>query len=256
MIDARTFRLDGRLARVTGSSGGIGIALARALGEAGARIVLNGRDADKLARAAAELAAEGRDVHALAFDVTRRDAVDAAVAAIERDIGAIDILVSNAGITRRGPFHELPAEDWQQVQRTNVDALFHVGQAVARGMVGRGRGRIVNLCSVMSAFGRPGTAAYTTSKGAAKMLTKSMAVDLAPHGLTVNGLAPGYFRTDMTAPLAADERFDRWLVGHTPCGRWGELEDLGAAVVFLASDAARFVNGHVLVVDGGLTATL
>ena len=256
MIDARTFRLDGRLALVTGSSAGIGLALARGLGQAGARLVLNGRDTARLDRAAATLRGEGLEVHLRAFDATDAAAVQAAVAAIEAEVGPIEILVNNAGITRRAPFADIPAEDWRAVMATNVDGLFNVGQAVARRMIERGRGRIINICSIMSELGRPGTAAYTTSKGAAKMLTKAMAIDLAPHGINVNAIGPGYFKTELTAPLVADEKFSAWLTGRTPMRRWGDVEELAPAAVFLASDAARFVNGHVLYVDGGATATL
>ena len=256
MIEAQTFRLDGRLALVTGSSAGIGLALARALGQAGASLVLNGRDASKLAQTAALLAGEGLTVHAQAFDVTRRDEVDAAVEHIEREIGAIEVLVNNAGMQRRAPFHEFAAADWALLMRTNLDSLFHVGQSVARRMIERRRGRIVNICSVQSELGRPGIAPYAASKGAAKMLTKGMAIDLGPFGITVNGLGPGYFKTDLNAHLVADEAFSAWLINRTPSRRWGEVEELGPAVVFLASDASAFVNGHILYVDGGVTATL
>jgi gluconate 5-dehydrogenase len=250
------FRLDGRIALITGSSGGIGFALARALGQAGATLVLNGRDAGRLDAARAVLAAEGLTVHTQAFDVCDGAAAAAGVAAIENRVGAIAILVNNAGITRRGAFHELSADDWQAVQRTNVDSLFLVGQAVAQRMVPRGQGRIINICSVMSELGRPGTSAYTASKGAAKMLTKAMAIDLGPLGINVNGIGPGYFKTEMTAKLVADPAFSAWITGRTPSRRWGDVEDLGGAAVFLASDASRFVNGHILYVDGGVTASL
>jgi gluconate 5-dehydrogenase len=256
LIDASTFRLDGRIALVTGSSTGIGFALAQALGEAGATIVLNGRDAGRLTAAQERLKALGLAVHVRAFDVCDAVAAEGAVASIEAEVGAIDILVNNAGLTRRGPFHELSAADWQTVMRTNVDSVFVVGQAVAKRMVPRGRGRIINTCSVMSELGRPGTAAYTASKGALKMLTKGMAIDLGPHGINVNGIGPGYFKTELTAGLAADETFSGWLINRTPSRRWGELKDLAGAAVFLASDAADFVNGHILYVDGGVTASL
>jgi gluconate 5-dehydrogenase len=256
MITTQTFRLDGRLALVTGSSAGIGLALARGLAQAGAAIVLNGRDAAKLAQTSALLAAEGFTVHARAFDVTQRDAVDANVAAIEAEIGAIDILVNNAGIQRRAPFHEFAAADWAELMRTNLDSVFHVGQAVARHMVPRGRGRINNVCSVQSELGRPGIAPYTASKGAVKMLTKGMAIDLGPHGINVNGLGPGYFKTELNQKLVDDPAFSAWLINRTPSRRWGDVEDLAGAAVFLASDASRFVNGHILYVDGGVTATL
>jgi len=256
MINAQTFRLDGRLALVTGSSTGIGLALARGLAQAGAAVVLNGRNADRLAQAAALLSAEGLTVHARAFDVTQRTEIDTNIAAIESEIGAIDVLVNNAGMTRRAAFHELAEVDWDAVMRTNVDSIFHVGQAVARHMVARKRGRIINICSVMSELGRPGTVVYTASKGAVKMLTKGMAIDLGPHGINVNGIGPGYFKTELTAKLVADETFSAWLINRTPSRRWGDVEDLAGAAVFLASDASHFVNGHVLYVDGGVTATL
>ncbi len=256
MIDSRTFRLDGRLALVTGSSTGIGLALARGLAQAGAPVVLNGRDRARLAAAAAALRAEGHTVRESAFDATDPAAVEAAVASIEAQQGPIEILVNNAGITRRAPFTELRVEDWNAVMGTNVSGPFLVGQAVARRMVARRRGRIINICSVMSELGRPGTAAYTASKGALKMLTKAMAIELAAHGITVNGIGPGYFATELTAPLVADEQFSAWVAKRAPIGRWGRVEELAPVAVFLASDAAAFVNGHVLYVDGGMTAAL
>ncbi len=256
MIDNDTFRLDGRIALITGSSTGIGYALARGLGQAGATLVLNGRDAARLASAAAALSAEGLNVHTRAFDVCDAAAVDTALASIEAEVGPIDILVNNAGLTRRAAFHELDAADWKLIIDTNLNGLFVVGQAVAKRMVPRGRGRIINICSVMSELGRPGTSAYTASKGAAKMLTKAMAIDLGPHGINVNGLGPGYFKTELTAALVADDKFSNWLVARTPSRRWGDVEDLAPAAVFLASDASKFVNGHILYVDGGVTASL
>jgi len=255
-ITDTTFRLDGRLALVTGSSSGIGLALARGLGQAGAALVLNGRDAAKLALAATALRAQGLTVHERAFDVTDAAAVEAAIAGIEADVGAIDVLVNNAGVQRRGAFHEFAADDWQTIMRTNVDSLFFVGQAVARRMVPRGRGRIINIASVQAELGRPGIAPYAASKGAVKMLTKGMAIDLGPHGINVNGLGPGYFKTELTQKLVDDPAFTAWLVNRTPSRRWGEVDELAPAVVFLASDASRFVNGHILYVDGGVTATL
>ncbi|MBE0548077.1 MAG: SDR family oxidoreductase [Rubrivivax sp.] len=256
MITAATFRLDGRVALVTGSSAGIGYALARGLCQTGATLVLNGRDPARLAVAQQALADEGLAVHARAFDVCDPAAVATAVASIEAEVGAIEVLVNNAGMQRRAPFHEFALADWQQLMRTNVDSMFIVGQAVAQRMVPRRRGRIINICSVQSELGRPDIAPYTASKGAVKMLTKGMAIDLGPYGITVNGLGPGYFKTELTAPLVADEVFSAWLIKRTPSRRWGEVEDLAPAAVFLASDAARFVNGHILYVDGGVTATL
>lgn len=256
MINAQTFRLDGRLALVTGSSAGIGLALARGLAQAGAAIVLNGRDATRLAATAQQLRHEGLQVHERAFDVCDAAAVQAAVEDIESSIGPIDILVNNAGIQRRAPFQDFAAADWDELMRTNLDSVFTVGQAVAKRMVPRKRGRIINICSVQSELGRPGIAPYTASKGAVKMLTKGMAIDLGPHGINVNGIGPGYFKTELNARLVADETFSQWLINRTPSRRWGDVEDLAPAAVFLASDASCFVNGHILYVDGGVTATL
>jgi len=256
MIDTHTFRLDGRIALVTGSSGGIGFALARGLAQAGATVVLNGRRPDVLAQAQTALADEGLAVHARTFDVTRRADVDANTAAIEAELGPIDILVNNAGIQRRAPFQDFAPADWDELMRTNLDSIFHVGQSVARHMIPRKRGRIINICSVQSELGRPGIAPYTASKGAVKMLTKGMAIDLGPFGINVNGIGPGYYNTELNAKLVADPTFSAWVVNHTPSRRWGELDDLAGAAVFLASDASRFVNGHILYVDGGITATL
>jgi gluconate 5-dehydrogenase len=253
---SESFRLDGRRALVTGSSAGIGLALARALGQAGAQLVLNGRDAARLAAAADTLRAEGLSVHARGFDVTSGEQVTAAVEDIESNLGPIDILVNNAGMQKRMPLDEFPHADWQQLMRTNVDSVFLVGQAVARRMIARGRGKIVNICSVQSELGRPNIAPYMASKGAVKMLTKGMAIDWGPRGLQVNGLGPGYFRTELNAALVADEKFSGWLTNRTPSRRWGEVAELGGAIVFLASGASDFVNGHILYVDGGVTATL
>jgi gluconate 5-dehydrogenase len=249
-----SFQLHGRVALVTGSSGGI--ALAQALGEAGAVVVLNGRNREKLEQAAAGLREAGLVAHASAFDVTDSAQVTTGVAAIESSIGPIAILVNNAGMQRRAPLHEFPEADWHELMRTNVDSIFHVGKAVARHMIPRGRGKIINICSVQSELGRPNIAPYTASKGAVKMLTKGMAIDWGPHGLQVNGLGPGYFRTELTQTLVDNPEFTSWLVNRTPARRWGDVRDLGGAAVFLASDASNFVNGHILYVDGGVTATL
>ena len=251
-----TFRLDGRLALVTGSSTGIGLALARALGQAGASVVLNGRDAVKLEQAGAMLRAEGLAVHTRSFDVTQDATVKVAIEDIESSIGPIEILVNNAGMQLRGPLEDFAVDDWHRLMRTNLDSVFLVGQAVARRMIPRQRGKIINICSVQSELGRPNIAPYMASKGAVKMLTKGMAIDWGPHGLQVNGLGPGYFKTELTEKLVADPTFSAWLTGRTPSRRWGEVAELGGAAVFLASDASNFVNGHILYVDGGVTATL
>ena len=250
------FRLDGRIALITGSSAGIGLALARALGQAGAKVVINGRGETKVEAVAAQLKSEGLSAHPRVFDVTDSKSVVAAVDDIEATLGPIDILVNNAGMQRRAPLQDFLEADWHELMRTNLDSVFMVGQAVARKMIPRKRGKIVNICSVQSELGRPNIAPYTASKGAVKMLTKGMAIDWGPHGINVNGLGPGYFATELNAALVADEKFSTWLIGRTPSRRWGDVDDLGGAAVFLASDASKFVNGHILYVDGGVTATL
>lgn len=246
------FDLTGRRALVTGSSQGIGLALARGLAAAGASVVLNGRDAAKLQRTATGLPGS----LTLGFDATDHAAARTAIDDFEARTGPIDILVNNAGIQHRSVLEEFPAEAFERLMRTNVSSVFNVAQAVARHMIGRGRGKIVNICSVQTALVRPGTTPYAATKGAVANLTKGMATEWARHGLQCNAIAPGYFATEMTAPLVADPAFTEWLGRRTPAGRWGRVEELVGACVFLASDASSFVNGHVLYVDGGITASL
>lgn len=250
------FDLTGRTALVTGSSSGIGLALARGLAGVGARVVLNGRDTGKLAAAAEALSAAGAVVGTSAFDVTDAAAVEAAVEALEAGGLAIDILVNNAGMQHRGPLETFEPATFDLLMRTNVNAAFYLARAVARHMIARGRGRIINIASVQSALARPGIAPYTASKAAIAGLTRAMATEWARHGLNCNAIAPGYFDTPLNAALVADPAFCAWLEARTPAGRWGRVEELAGAAVFLASDAASFVNGHVLYVDGGITACL
>jgi gluconate 5-dehydrogenase len=249
----KLFDLTGRLALITGSSRGIGRAIAEGYLAAGARVVINGRDKDAVAAAVKAL---GSNAIAAPFDVTGKAAVEAAVDKIEKDIGPIDILVNNAGMTKRMPFTEFPEADWRQIMATNLDSVFFVTQSVARRMISRSRGKIVNICSVMSEFGRPTIAPYTASKGAVKMLTKAMCAEFAKHGITANGISPGYFGTELNQALMADEKFSAWVCARTPAGRWGKVEELQGAAIFLASDASSFVNGHILFVDGGMTAVV
>lgn len=250
------FDLTGRRALVTGSSQGIGMALARGLAAAGAEVVLNGRDEARLGGAAEALRAEGFAVATLPFDVTDHAAARAAVDGFEAATGPIDILINNAGQQHRGPLEEFPADAFQRLLQVNIASVFNVAQACARHMIARGRGHIVNICSVQSALARPGIAPYTATKGAVANLTKGMATDWARHGLNCNGLAPGYFDTPLNAALVSDPAFSDWLARRTPAGRWGRVEELVGAAVFLSSDAASFVNGTVVYVDGGITASL
>lgn len=246
------FSLVGKRALITGSSQGIGFALARGLVAAGAEVVLNGRDATKLAAAAAQI----NGAKTLAFDATDHEGVRTAVDGFEADVGPIDILVNNAGMQHRAALEDFPADAFERLLQTNIASVFHVGQAVARHMIARKAGKIINIASVQTALARPGIAPYTATKGAVGNLTKGMATDWAKHGLQCNAIAPGYFDTPLNAALVADKDFSAWLEKRTPAGRWGNVEELVGACVFLSSAASSFVNGHILYVDGGITASL
>lgn len=246
------FSLAGKRALITGSSQGIGFALAKGLVAAGATVVLNGRDAAKLAAAAAQI--EGAQT--LAFDATDHEAVRDAVDGFEASTGPIDILVNNAGMQHRTALEDFPPDAFERLLQTNIASVFHVGQAVARHMISRRAGKIINIASVQTALARPSIAPYTATKGAVGNLTKGMATDWAKHGLNCNAIAPGYFDTPLNAALVQDPVFSAWLEKRTPAGRWGKVEELVGACIFLSSDAASFVNGHILYVDGGITASL
>jgi gluconate 5-dehydrogenase len=256
MQPTNLFSLAGRTALVTGAGRGIGFALATALAHAGARVVINGRSRQALEAAAAELRKHGGRVDVATFDVTNAAEVNAGVAEIEANVAPLDILVNNAGIQRRAPLENFSDADWRELMATNVDSVYYVSKAVAPHMIARGRGKIVNVGSVQCELARPGIAPYTASKGAVKNLTKGMCADWARHGLQINALAPGYFATPLTKALMDDAAFDEWLRKRTPAGRWGKLEDLHGAVVFLASSASDFVNGQTLFVDGGMVAVV
>jgi gluconate 5-dehydrogenase len=253
---AALFNLTGRRALVTGSSRGLGLAMATALAGAGASIVLNARDSVALGKAAADLAETGADVAALAFDVTSPDSIADAVEHCEAAIGPIDILVNNAGMQIRGPLEDYRHDDFERIMATHVTATFAVSQAVARHMIARGRGKIINICSVLTDHARPTAAPYGAAKAAIANLTRGMAADWARKGLNINAIAPGYFRTELNTTLMADPAFNAWVEQRTPMGRWGEVEELGGAAIFLASDVSSFVNGHILYVDGAFTAVV
>ena len=251
------FDVTGRVALVTGSSRGIGRALAEGLLRAGADVVINGRHADSLEQTADELEESTRRRPQVAvFDVTDPVAVEDHVARIETEVGALEIVVNNAGAQRRAPLTDVTTADWDHLLTLNLSSAFYVGRAASRQMMERGRGKIINVCSVQAEAVRPGIAAYSASKGGLKQLTKGMCADLGPHGIQVNGLGPGYFETELTAALVEDPDFSAWLTRRTPAGRWGRVEELVGALVFLASDASSFVNGQVLYVDGGMLSVL
>lgn len=250
------FSLEGKIALVTGSGQGIGLAMAEGMSEAGAHVVLNGRDKGKLEAACAAITGGGRNASVAAFDVTDQEAVEAGIAAIEAEVGPIDILINNAGTQKRAPFTEFPVEDWHFLVATNLHSVFYVTQAVTKRMVPRGRGKIVNIGSVMSELGRPTIVPYTATKGAVKMMTRGLAAELGKHNIQINAIGPGYIVTELNQVLIADETFSGWVKSRTPAGRWGETKELVGAAIFLSSAASDFVNGHLLMVDGGLTSVV
>jgi gluconate 5-dehydrogenase len=255
-VPVNLFNLSGKAALITGSARGIGYAVAEALARAGARVILNSRSPEPLAAAAVRLRGAGATVDTCVFDVCDPAAVEAAVDHVEAAIAPIDILVNNAGMQRRAPLEQFKHEDWRELMATNLDSVYYVSRAVALHMIPRGRGKIINIGSIQCELARPGIAPYTASKGAIKNLTKGMCADWARHGLQINAIGPGYFDTPLNKALIEDPLFDDWLRKRTPAGRWGRLEDLHGAAVFLASGASDFVNGQTLYVDGGILAVI
>ncbi len=250
-----SFDLAGTRALVTGGGSGLGLAIARGLARAGARVAVNGRNRDKLAAAVASLATEGFDACPAPFDVTDAAAVAEGIAQSERSLGPIDIVVNNAAMNQRKALEDFAPDEWRALMAVNLDGPFLVTRALLPAMKARRRGKIINICSLASDIGRPHIVPYAVSKGAVRMLTRALAVELAPHGIQVNGIAPGFFKTEMNAPLIADPEFSAWVARRTPAGRWGEPAEIAGAAVFLASPAADYVTGHVLYVDGGFSAS-
>ena len=248
------FDLSGKTALITGSGSGLGFAMARGLAEAGARIVLNGRDLAKLEASAATLRASGLKIETASFDVADSASVDAGVRELVARVDAIDILVNNAGVQHRGPIEEFSDADWRRLMATNLDAPFFLARAVIPAMKARRAGKIINIGSLMSSLARPTTVPYQTSKGGIAMLTRGLAVELAPFNIQVNAIAPGFFRTEMNAALTGNPEFSAWVEKRTPAGRWAAPQELAGAAVFLASSASAFVTGQILYVDGGFTA--
>ena len=257
-MGSNLFDLTGRIALVTGSSRGIGKELAAGLADAGATIVLHGRNTQTLAATTAEFAKRfgPERIFSYAFDVTDAQAVASNIAAIEAEVGPIRILVNNAGIQHRVPLLELEVADWQRVLDTNLTSAFLVGREAARGMLERGEGKIINICSVQTDLARPTIAAYTAAKGGLRNLTRAMTAEWASAGLQINGIAPGYIHTEMTQNLVDDETFNSWILGRTPAGRWGSVADLAGPAVWLASDGSNYVNGQTIFIDGGMTVVV
>jgi gluconate 5-dehydrogenase len=250
------FSVEGKTAIVTGATGGLGFTFVRGLAMRGARVVMNGRNLDKLDQKIEILRKEGLEGYAYPFDVTNSDQVNHSVQRIEDEIGPIDILVNNAGITIRAPLEDYRDEDWVKVISTNLTGPYLIAKAAAKYMIKRRKGKIINIGSVQSELGRPSITPYTASKGGIKMLTKGMASDWARYNIQVNGIGPGYFKTELTRPLYENPEFDAWLCSRTPSNRWGEPDELLGALLFLSSEASSYVNGHMLYVDGGLISTV
>ena len=250
------FDLSGKVALVTGAYRGLGFAIAQGLARAGAKVVLNGRRQEAIDSAAESLRGEKLDVSTSVFDVTDRDAINAGVAAIESSVGPVDILFNNAGIQRRGAFVGFPQEQWDEIIATNLTAPFAVSQAVLPKMIAKKRGKIVHIASLMSELARPSVVPYTAAKGGVRQLTRGMAVELAPHNIQVNAIAPGYFATEMNRALIDNAEFNAWVSKRTPAGRWGQPEELAGMAVFLASNASNYMTGQMLVIDGGMSVAL
>ena len=249
--------LSGRLALVTGAGRGLGKAMALALAEHGCDVALVARSEDQLKKTAKAITKLGRNACFCPFDLADVKGIPKLLDGIRKEAGTADILVNNAGITRRGAATDLPMADWDAVMAVNVRGLFALSREVAKRLIRAGRrGKIINIASLMSQVSRPGTSAYTASKGAVAQLTKALAVEWAPHGINVNAIAPGYFKTELTEPLYTDRKFDRWVRDKTPMGRWGEPEDLAGLAVFLASPASDFITGQVIYADGGWLSTV
>ncbi|MCC5930110.1 MAG: glucose 1-dehydrogenase [Cyclobacteriaceae bacterium] len=250
------FSVKDKVALITGSSSGLGLTFATALAERGARVVLNGRDGAKLQEVLAGFNDKGYECMACAFDVTDKMKIQKSVDQIVEKWGRIDILVNNAGINLRAPLHEYKDEDWDTIISINLTGTYNVSKAVVPLMIEAGSGKIINIGSVQSELGRPSIAPYAATKGAIKMLTKGMAVDWAKYNIQINGIGPGYFKTELTKPLYENAEFDAWLCGRTPSNRWGDPEELAGALIYLSSAASDYVNGHMLYVDGGLLASV
>ena len=252
----KLFNIKGKVALVTGSTGGLGSLFAKGLAENGCNVILNGRSPEKVNAQFEEFKSKGYSVYTSVFDVTKSDEINKAIQQIEKEHGSIDILINNAGINLRAPLEDFDEEDWEKVIGINLTGAYKVSKSVVKGMIKKGSGKIINIGSMQSELGRPTIAPYAASKGGLKMLTKGMATDWAKYNIQINGIGPGYFKTEMTRPLWEDPEFDNWLCSRTPSNRWGNADELLGALLFLSSDASTYVNGQMIYVDGGLLATV
>jgi gluconate 5-dehydrogenase len=250
------FSIKGKVALVTGSYRGLGRQIAAGLAAAGATVVINGRSAEGVEEAVGEFRQAGVDAHGAVFDITDEGAVAAGIARVCEACGPVEILVNNAGIQRRGKLEEMPLADFREVIEANITSAFIVSKELVGGMIRRSEGKIINICSLMSDLARPTTGNYAAAKGGLRMLTRAMAAEWGRHNIQVNGIAPGYFATEMTRKLKDDPAFNDWICGRTPAGRWGDPQELQGLAIFLASGASSYVNGQVIFVDGGLTAVI
>ncbi|WP_066220190.1 gluconate 5-dehydrogenase [Formosa haliotis] len=256
-MSVNLFDLTGKIALVTGAVHGLGMAMAKGLGKAGATLVINNNTAETLNEAILEYEKCGLTAYGYTFDVTNETEVKAAIKKIEAEVGAIDILVNNAGIIKRTPIIDMEVPDFEQVLKVDLVGPFIMAKHVAKGMIERGGGKIINICSMMSELGRTSVSAYAAAKGGLKMLTRSMATEWARFNIQTNGIGPGYFATSQTAPIREDGHpFNEFIINRTPAARWGDPEDLQGAAIFLSSKASDFVNGHIVYVDGGILATI
>lgn len=250
------FEIKGKRVLVTGSTAGIGYVLAEGLAEAGAKLILNGRNHENVEAAIASFAKKGFQATGYTFDITDADDVEQKIAEIEKEVGGIDVLVNNAGIQHREPLEEFSLENWNRIMNTNLTGAFIVSKEVVKGMITRQSGKIINICSLQSELGRASITPYATSKGGLKMLTKGMATEWAKHNIQVNGIGPGYFKTKLTKALWENPEFDSWLLNRTPAHRWGNPEELLGTLIYLSSEASSFLNGQIIYVDGGITACI
>jgi gluconate 5-dehydrogenase len=250
------FKILGKRILITGSTSGIGFILAKGLAKEGATVIINGRTRDKIDAAISSFNKQGLKVIGSHFDITNEEGVEKSISKIENELGGIDVLVNNAGIQQRAPLEEFTLENWNKIINTNMTGAFIVSKAVAKGMIQRKCGKIINICSLQSELARPTIAPYATAKGGLKMLTRAMATEWAKHNIQVNGIGPGYFKTEMTKALWENAEFDTWLCKRTPANRWGNPEELVGTLIYLSSEASSFINGQLIYVDGGITACI